>query len=486
MSPDLSAPNTRAIERARMREVFERQQATALRWRTASAAERGARIRTLLDALLARRTEFHEAFRLDFRKPEAEVELSEFLPVVEEARLALRNLHRWMRPRAVRPTLAMLGTRAWVQWQPRGRALIIAPWNYPLSLCAGPLISALAAGDPVILKPSEMTPHVAAVLARVIGESFPPEEVALFEGAEDTARALLELPFEHIFFTGSPAVGKQVMAAAAEHLASVTLELGGKSPAIVTPGADLANAAETLMWGKFLNAGQTCIAPDHVYVHAGIRDDFVARCRAVLDARYGADAEARRANADFARIVNARHAQRLVGLLDDAVQRGARVLHGGETDVAACYVAPTLLDHIPADARIQHEEIFGPLLPVLPYESLDEVAAELDARPKPLALYLWSTQRAEIDAFLARTTSGGACINHCVSHFAHGNLPFGGVNHSGLGKAHGRHGFETFSHERAVLRAPAWAPARLFQPPYAAHRLRLIRCVVDALRWLSR
>ena len=465
-----------------IRAAFDAQQATALRWRASAAAERIARVKRLRDALMAQREAFYAAFESDYRKSPAEVEASEFLPVMEEIRQVLGALKRWMKPRRHWPTTTMLGTYASVQYQPRGRVLIIAPWNYPLSLCFGPLVSALAAGNTAIIKPSEMTPAVSALMARIIADVFPADEVALFEGSQPTSHALLQLPFDHIFFTGSPSVGKLVMTAAAQHLASVTLELGGKSPTIVDETAKLQLAAETLMWGKFLNNGQTCVAPDHVYVHASVKAAFVAACRAVLQQRYGADAAAQKQSPDLTRVVNQRHTQRLASLLADALQRGAVVHTGGEVDEAQCYIAPTLIEQIPAGAAILSEEIFGPLLPIIEYRELDQVIAAINAAPKPLALYVWSTRQANIDQVLKQTSSGGACVNHCVAHFAHGNLPFGGVNNSGMGSAHGEYGFKAFSHERAVLRASPLMLIKLFFPPYTSGRLRLIRMVVDSLK----
>ena len=461
--------------------VFAAQQATALRWRMSTADQRRERIKRLRTAMLAHRQDFYAAFASDYRKPPAEVEISELLPVMDEMQHALRCLKRWMKPRRVWPTSTMLGTSGRIQYQPRGRVLIIAPWNYPLSLCFGPLVAALAAGNSVIVKPSEMMPAVSALMGRIIAEVFPRDEVALFEGGMDTAQDLLALPFDHIFFTGSPAVGKIVMTAAAQHLSSVTLELGGKSPTIVDETADIALAAETLMWGKFLNNGQTCVAPDYVYVHAAVKERFVAACRDVLQARYGRE-EQRQRNPDLTRIVNARHTSRVAGLLADARARGARVLAGGEVDEADCYIAPTLLDGIPDGAAILAEEIFGPLLPIIAYTEIDAVIAAINAAPKPLALYIWSRDRQRIAALLARTSSGGACVNHCVAHFAHGKLPFGGVNNSGIGNAHGEFGFKAFSHERAVLRGSPLMLVKLFFPPYSKRRLSLVRMVVDLMK----
>ncbi|MYM26866.1 aldehyde dehydrogenase family protein [Duganella sp. CY15W] len=462
--------------------AFDAQLATALRWRESTAAERLARVKRLRDAILARREAIYTAFEKDFRKPPAEVEASELLPVLDEIRHVLGRLKRWMKPHKVWPTSTMLGTSAKVQYQPRGRVLIVAPWNYPFSLCLGPLVSAIAAGNTAIIKPSEMTPAVSALLVELMADVFPSNEVAIFEGAAETSQALLALPFDHIFFTGSPAVGKLVMAAAARHLTSVTLELGGKSPTIVDQTANLKLAAETVMWGKFINNGQTCVAPDHVYVHEAVKDAFVSACRAVLQARYGETDAQQKQSPDLARVVNLRHTQRVAGLLQDAVQRGAKVSCGGVVDEAAHYVAPTLLEHVPADAEIMSEEIFGPLLPIIPYTDLDQVIATINAAPKPLALYIWSRDQGNIDRVLQRTSSGGACVNHCVAHFAHGNLPFGGVNNSGIGNAHGEYGFKAFSHERAVLKSSPIMTIKLFFPPYTSKRNFIIRKTVDMLR----
>jgi aldehyde dehydrogenase (NAD+) len=467
---------------SRMRAIFESQLTTALRWRTSTGAQRVARIRRLRDALLAQREALYDAFRLDLRKSPSEVEATELLPVMDEVRHALGHTGRWMKPHKVWPTITSLGTRAAVHYQPRGRVLIIAPWNYPLNLCFGPLVSALAAGNTVILKPSEMTPAVSALMGKIVAELFPANEVALFEGGLATSQALLELPFDHIFFTGSPAVGKIVMTAAAKNLSSVTLELGGKSPTVVDESANLPMAAETLMWGKFLNNGQTCIAPDYLYVHASVKEPFLRECVQALGRLYGQTGADQKNNPDLTRIVNTRHAQRLASLLRDATERGAKVITGGDMALDECYIAPTLLDNVPAGARLLEEEIFGPLLPIKYYTDLAAVIDEINAQPKPLALYVFSRNQAAIDQVLGMTSSGGACVNHCMLHYAHGNLPFGGVNNSGIGNAHGFYGFKAFSHERAVLRATPLRMVKMFFPPFTAGRRKLIRKVVDSLR----
>jgi aldehyde dehydrogenase (NAD+) len=469
------------MQSLRMESTFESQRATALRWRESTAGERIARIKRLRAATLANREAFHDAFARDFAKPPAEVEASELLPVMDEMRHVIRRLRGWMRPRRARSAITMLGTTAHVEYQPRGRVLIIAPWNYPLSLCFGPIAAALAAGNTVIVKPSEMTPAVSALMRRIVESVFPREEVAMFEGGPEVASRLLELPFDHIFFTGSTRIGRVVMESAAKHMASVTLELGGKSPTIVLPDADLELAAETLVWGKFLNAGQTCVAPDHVYVHESIREPLLARIASALERLYGPDGDARRHNRDLARIVNVPHARRLAALLEEAKARGARVVTGGRVDADERYVAPTVLADVSPDSHLMQEEIFGPLLPVIGYSDVDRLIADVNARPKPLALYVYGRDGAHVNRVLRGTSSGGACVNHCVLQFAHGGLPFGGVNHSGIGSAHGFFGFRAFAPERAVLRARTPMLSRLFFPPYTPKRLGIIRAVVDFL-----
>lgn len=466
---------------ALMQEVFDAQGSTALRWRTSTAAERIARLAKLREVILAHREAIYQAFQQDFRKPKTEVEGSEIIPILDEVRHAIGHLKAWMKPTRVGSTLLTWGNRAWVQHQPRGRCLVIAPWNYPLNLSICPLISAIAAGNTVILKPSEMAPQVSAVLARIIASVFKLDEVAVFEGSLPTAQALLNKPFDHIFFTGSPAVGKLVMAAAAKHLSSITLELGGKSPTIVDETANVDQAAETILWGKLINAGQTCLAPDHLYVHEFVKARFLAACQKVLQARYGSSAQAQKNSPDLARIVNPRHTQRLQAMLDNAVQRGATVLAGGEVDVPQCYVAPTLIEDVPPDAALLQEEIFGPIFPVIGYTDLDQVIEQINRQPKPLALYLWTQDQARVHHVLANTSSGGACVNHCIVHVAHTGLPFGGVNNSGVGSCHGHHGFKAFSHERSVLQGGWLNSIRFFFPPYTAARHRLIRFISDRL-----
>ena len=467
-----SALNSGNANEGDIRRVFDRQRDTALRLRTSTCAERLAKITRLRDALLAHRDAIRAAALKDFRKPAAEVDLTEILPIVMEANDARRHLKKWMKPKGVMPTQMMFGTKGYVQYEPKGRCLIISPWNYPVNLTFGPLVSCIAAGNTAILKPSEMTPNLSAVMVKITREIFSEDEVAIFEGDAAVSTTLLSLPFDHIFFTGSPAIGKVVMAAAAKHLTSVTLELGGKSPTIIDESADLPLAAKTVAWAKYTNNGQTCIAPDHVYVHAAVKDEFVRLMKEYLANAYGEGAAAQRSPV-LARVVNERHTQRVNGLLEDAKSRGAQVLTGDVVDAKDCFIAPTLLTNIPRDAKIMDEEIFGPLLPIIPFTNLDQVIGEINAMQKPLALYVWSRNESNIEAVMKRTSSGGACINHAVVQFLHGNLPFGGVNNSGIGNAHGEYGFRAFSHERAVVRTRIML-ARMFFLPHAKWTQKII------------
>lgn len=440
------------------------------RRRSFGLAERKAALDRL--AAMVRRNEaaIVAALAADLGRPEAEAILMDYLNTLQEIRHARRHLGRWMRPRRVWPTLATFGSSGHVAPQPRGTCLIIAPWNLPFHLALGPLASCLAAGNAAIVKPSELTPVSSALIARMIADTFPPDLVAVAEGDKTVAEELLALPFDHIFFTGSPAVGRIVMAAAAKTLASVTLELGGKSPVIVGPDADLNQAADWITFGKFLNAGQNCISPDHLFVHASVKDAFLQRLNARIARAYGSGA----ASPHLARIVSPAHAARLSALIADAMDKGARQLVQGGQDGQA--VGPHLIADTSPDMRLMQEEIFGPILPVETFTQLDTVLAKINARDKPLALYVFDRDRARVDAVLRQTTSGAVGVNLTLVHYSHLNLPFGGINTSGLGAAHGEAGFRAFSHERAVLRNRFLALPLLF-PPYTARVMRLIHLV---------
>ena len=458
--------------------LFESHAATALKLRQSTATERRSRLTTLLKAILERRDAILDATHRDLGKHPTETNLTELLPLVGETKHAIAQLKRWMRPQRIGPTAATLGTTSRIVYQPKGRCLIISPWNYPLSLALGPLVSAVAAGNTAILKPSEFTPNTNRVVKDIIATVFPPDEVAVVEGAAQTATELLSLPFDHIFFTGSPAVGRKVMAAAALNLASVTLELGGKSPVIVDDSADLRSAAEHIIWGKMVNAGQTCIAPDYVYVHRDVADRFVELCRGTIAQRYGANDAAIKSSPDFPRMIHRQHAERVARLIDEAVQSGSQIACGGASDPDSRYVAPTLLREVPANTQIRREEIFGPVLPILTFDSLDAVIAEINAAPKPLAIYVWTRTERTVESLQTNTSSGSLCVNLCLQQFAQHNLPFGGVNTSGIGNAHGFFGFKTFSHERALMSAGPLSALKLLFPPYDARKRRLSEMLI--------
>jgi aldehyde dehydrogenase (NAD+) len=460
--PTLTPPVEVRDEAAR---IFAAQQAN--RWRVAhtGAAERVAKLERVAAAIAARRDEIATAARADFRKAAAEVEISEIHPVLAEIRFAQRHLARWMRPRRVRTPLLLFGTRSEVRHEPRGLVLILAPWNYAFSLVVAPLVAAIAAGNCAVLKPSEKTPATSAFLKRFVADLFDEAEVAVVEGGAEAADALLELPFDHVFFTGGTRIGRKVMAAAARHLASITLELGGKSPAIVDRTADLRVAAEQIVWGKFLNAGQTCVAPDYVLVHAERAAAFVTEAARVLDALYG-PAPDRAGCPDYCRIVDDAHLERLAGLLARAVAQGAVVAAGGDSAAGERYVAPTILTGVGVDSPIMEEEIFGPILPVIAYADLDDALARIRPLGKPLALYVFSRDRRTVEHVLASTTAGGTAVNAAMTQYGNPHLPFGGVGASGQGSYHGFAGFRALSHERAVLWQGRPSLSRFLFPPY--------------------
>jgi len=447
-------------------ETFERLRAR--RWDVArtSAKERIEKLRKLKRTIIERREALYQAIHADFRKPAAEVETSEMLLVLMELDHAIKHLSRWMKPRKVGTPMLLAGTRSEVRYEPKGVVLIIAPWNYPFQLTLSPLVAAVAAGNCALLKPSEKTPHTTAFIAQLVRDVFDPSEVTVVEGGAQESQALLELPFDHFFFTGGPKVGRKVMEAAAKHLAGVTLELGGKSPAVVDEHADVKAAAERIAFGKFLNGGQTCVAPDYVLVHASKEQEFLDKVRETLERFYGKTEEARKATPDFCRMVDDAQFARVNGLLERSVASGVRVVTGGVVDATSRYISPTVLADVKPEAPIMEEEIFGPVLPVLRYEQLDEAVRHIRAGTKPLAMYIFSQDKKAVDQLISETSAGGTCVNTSVVHLTNADLPFGGIGESGVGNYHGEYGFRTFSHERAVLRQGPIAFLQTFFPPY--------------------
>jgi aldehyde dehydrogenase (NAD+) len=408
------------------------------------------------------------AIAADFSKPAFETQITETRNVVWEIDHALPRLPRWMRGHRTSIPWALWPGSGRIRPEPLGVALIIAPWNYPVQLLLSPLVGALAAGNCAVLKPSELTPNTSAVLAELVPQYMDRDAIAIVPGGADACTALLEQRFDHIFFTGGSRVGRVVMEAAAKHLTPVTLELGGKSPCIVAADANLTIAAERIVWGKFLNAGQTCVAPDYVLVDRTRHDALIDTMAATIKRFFGDDPKQ---SPDFARIVNEHHAERLAGYL-----KGGRVAVGGAVDIAQRYIAPTILTDVDVAAPAMREEIFGPILPVLKVDGPAEAVAFINAREKPLALYLFTSDAGVRETIVGGTSSGGVCVNDVVVQLSAPDLPFGGVGTAGFGRYHGRAGFETFSNMKGVLRRHLWP-----EPP-----LRTVPHTTAKLRWIER
>jgi len=463
-------------------EAFAALQRRTAALRQEDVAARRARLQKLSRWLHAHRADIQAALLADFRKPAAETDLTEIWTSLVELKHTMSHLRKWMAPRRVGTSMALLGTRSWVQVEPKGVVLIISPWNYPFYLAVGPLISAIAAGNAVVIKPAEQTPATSALLQRLCEDLFRPDEVLLLQGGKETATELLKLPWDHIFFTGSPEVGKIVMRAAAEHLSGLTLELGGKNPAVVDATANLRDAAEKIVWGKFLNNGQTCVAPDYLLVHESVQPALLQELGAAIQRAYNPTGAGIEQSESLARVVNQHHFARLAGLLEDAQTRGATVALGGAVDAAQNYIEPTVLTNVPAGARVLEEEIFGPLLPVLTFRTLRDTTDYINARLKPLAQYVFTTSAETRRYLLENVSAGGAGINEVVLHFAHPELPTGGVGNSGLGKAHGHAGFLAFSNEKGVMRQRVGLTGiKAMYPPYTGRVQKLINLLVKYL-----
>lgn len=405
------------------------------------------RIRLLNDlkaAIKHHEKDILQALAHDLHKSEQEAYTTEIGMVYEEINHTIKHLHKWAKPSRAKTPLTHIGSKSMIIKEPYGSVLIIAPWNYPFQLALSPLVGAISAGNAVTLKPSELTPHVSNVIGTIVESVFQEDLAAVVEGGVDVSTELLKLPFDYIFFTGSVAVGKVVMEAAAKHLTPVTLELGGKSPCIVMPDADIKLAAKRITFGKFTNAGQTCIAPDYLLVHESIKEDLLREMTTCIRDFYGDQPET---NPHFGKNVSQRHFDRLSQFLSNGT-----MVTGGQRNEQELKIAPTILDHITWEDPVMQEEIFGPILPVISFDSLQEAADMIKARPKPLALYLFTTNKETEDYILDNLSFGGGCINDTLMHVATPYLPFGGVGESGIGRYHGKESFFTFTHEKSVLR----------------------------------
>lgn len=402
-----------------------------------------AQLKVLKQAIVENKSAVIEALKQDFNKPEFESYATE-IGIVKEVDYAIKHLKSWVKPQKVSIPLEQLPGSGYIYPEPLGVVLIISPWNYPFQLTVSPLIGAIAAGNCTIIKPSEIAPHTSTVIAAMIRRYFDAEYVAVVEGGVEVSKQLLEQKFDHIFFTGGTAIGKVVMAAAAKHLTPVTLELGGKSPCIVDGDIDLEHAANRIAWGKFINAGQTCIAPDYLLVNRAIKPQLIDQLKQTVEQFYAKEPAK---SPDYARIINQKQFNRLTAFLEDG-----EIVIGGQTNRNDFYIAPTIIDNVSLDMPVMQEEIFGPILPVIEYDDVSEAIAIINQKPKPLALYIFSRNRELQKRILNETSSGGVCINDTVMQVGVSSLPFGGVGESGMGRYHGKASFDTFSHFKSVLK----------------------------------
>lgn len=423
-------------------------------------------LKKLKSAILQYEEEIYEALWKDLHKSKFEAYASEIGFVLEELSFHIKKLKGWMKPKRVGSSLVMFPASTYRYYEPLGNVLIIAPWNYPFQLLIAPLIGAISAGNTAILKPSEYSQNTAAVIKKIIESTFETKYISVLTGDAKVSQALLKLKFDHIFFTGSSAIGKIVMKAAAEHLTPVTLELGGKSPCIVDETANLKLAAKRIMWGKLLNAGQTCIAPDYLFVHKSVKEKLLPLLVEVIKKFYGKNAAQ---SPDYPRIINSINLERLITLTDKA-----DIYYGGKTDINENYFEPTIIDNVTFDDAVMQQEIFGPILPVLTYEHIEDVISKVNANPKPLALYLFSENRNTHKQILERIPAGGATINDTLMHIVNNKVPFGGVGNSGIGSYHGFFSFELFSNAKPFVKRGTWMDAPVRYAPYG-NKLNIIK-----------
>ena len=450
--------------------LVDRARASFHRGTTRPLAWRRHQLEQMIAMLEENEDEFLTALAHDLGKPRPEGFITDIAFVIGEIELMLKNLKKWNRPERVPTPLVSMPAKSRRIPEPLGVVLVIAPWNYPVQLLLVPAAGALAAGNAVVLKPSEVSGATSAALARLVPQYLDPEAVAIIEGGVAETTALLEQRFDHIFYTGNGTVGRIVMTAAAQHLTPVTLELGGKSPVIVDESANVRVAARRIAWGKWLNAGQTCVAPDYVLVHRSVEAELIDELRKTLVDFHGADPHR---SPDYGRVVSPRHFDRLSSMLSDG-----RVVIGGETESDERYVAPTVMTDVRLDSRLMTEEIFGPLLPIIPVGDMRAAIRFVTARPHPLALYVFAEDRDVIDDVVANTTAGGVTVNGTILHLTSPHLPFGGVGESGMGAYHGKSGVRLFQHMKPVLTRGTRIDPSLAYPPYTENKIKLFRKIL--------
>lgn len=427
-------------------------------------------LKMLKSAIRKNETALQDALKNDLGKSQFESYESEIGVVLKELSFHIKKIQCWTKPKSKPTPLALFPSGSKVYTEPFGNVLIMAPWNYPFLLLIQPLIGAISAGNTVLLKTSPYVPEYEKTIGRIIAETFPSEYVSLVSGGREVNQFLFQQKFDYMFFTGSPSLGKLVMHAAAEHLCPVTLELGGKSPCVVTGSANLKRAARRIVWGKFLNAGQTCIAPDYLLAHNSVKDELVELMKKEITRQFGDDPQK---SPDFPRIVNEKAFDRLVTYLRDG-----KIVCGGDTDRSVKYISPTILDNVEPGNLVMQDEIFGPVLPILTFESIGQATDFINNREKPLAMYVFSTNKNEIQKLMKNTSAGGGCINDTIIHIANSNLPFGGVGNSGMGKYHGKLSFDTFSNHRSIVKSTNLIDLPVKYAPYADWKMKIIRMLL--------
>lgn len=463
-----------------IQEIFEKQKANRINLVASTASKRRDKLKKLLDAIMNSQDEICEAVYADLRKSSEETKLTEIFAVTSEIKHAIRHVRKWMHPKRVKTPLAFFGSKNEIMYESVGQSLIISPWNYPFQLAVGPLVSAIAAGNTVILKPSEKSPHTSKLLEKMLNELYREDEVKVVLGDADVSSALTGMPFNHIFFTGSTQVGKLVMESASKNLTKVTLELGGKSPAIVHEYANIKTSALRIAWGKFMNAGQTCVAPDYLLVHESIKDNFVKELIGQTRELYGEGETLTKEN-NYCRMINEDHFNSVKEILDNVESSGAKIIHGGKVNSEDKFIAPTIIDSVNLNSTIMQREIFGPLLPIITYKNEEEIYEITSANPNPLALYVFSNNKQFTNRILKSIPAGSSAVNDCVIHFANYNLPFGGTNSSGLGKSHGYYGFKTFSNAKSLMKQSTPSAMLMLYPPYNSFKNKLIDIIIKYL-----
>jgi len=465
----------------RIDHIFQLQKRNVYRIRNTNAKERITRLKKIEAWIYDNKDKIREAAYLDFKKPIPEVDITEIFITLSEVKHAIRHLKKWMKPIRVGRTMPALTARSHIRCESKGVVLIISPWNFPFMLAMGPFVSALAAGNCVIIKPSELSPNTSHLLSKMVQQLFPENEAAVVVGDKYVASELLKKPFDHIFFTGSNQVGRIVMKAASENFTSVTLEMGGKCPLILDDTCHLQDAVKKIVAGKYANAGQMCISPDYIFVPENKYQIFLDALKNEIKKTFGESREDQRNSKDYARIIDGSHFKRLKNLIENARDDSGAIEAGGDTEEKDKYIAPAVLTGLSPTSLIMQEEIFGPILPVIPYSSLDEVFQTLHSKATPLTTYIFSQSKKNIEKIISNTTSGNCSINEIGLQFFHLNFPFGGRNQSGMGNSHGFYGFRAFSHERPVLRQSRFSPLKLIYPPYTKTTRRIIDFIVKYL-----